>query len=91
MKLKVTSVPGCSFSNSSPSSVKLSFSEAAANTVTVPFSDEEDDEEQAVSPRAVRSARAAVPAVRRAERIMRRHSLTAAGVRGGRSPRALTS
>jgi hypothetical protein len=46
-KLKVTLVPGCSSSNRFPSVVKLSFSDAAANTVTVPLtsSDDEADEE----------------------------------------------
>ncbi|GAA3362128.1 hypothetical protein GCM10017744_051600 [Streptomyces antimycoticus] len=55
-------MPGCSFSKVLPRAVKLSFSEAAANTVTVPdgfFEDEpesdsleessESPEEQAVS------------------------------------------
>lgn len=70
LKLKVTSMPGCSSSKRSPSSVKLSFSEAAAKTVTVPpeLPSSPSDAEQAPSPREARSTSAAR---RRAERIIR--------------------
>src|SRR5689334_12703161 len=77
-KLKVTFVPGCAFSNSLPSVVKLSFSEAAANTVTVPdnlsdLSDLPDEEAEAEGSdfveesesddeQALRASRAAAPA-----------------------------
>jgi hypothetical protein len=44
-KLKVTLVPGWAFSNCWPRAVKLSFREAAANTVTVPESFGEEDVE----------------------------------------------
>jgi hypothetical protein len=70
-KLKVTFVPGCSFSNSLPSSVNVSFSEAAANTVTVPDrlpeaeaeAEESDlvDEESSDDEHALRSSNAATP------------------------------
>ncbi|GAA3057104.1 hypothetical protein GCM10010448_45610 [Streptomyces glomeratus] len=75
-KLKLTFVPGCSFSNSWPRAVKLSFREAAANTVIVPDSfgveDAEDAEESDFSAesepdpdeeeQALRTSSAAAPA-----------------------------
>lgn len=85
-KEKVTFVPGCSFSNFLPSVVKLSFSEAAANTVTSPESlpDEEadaeesdfDEEESSDDEQALSASSAAAPApatcrVRRFRRAVR--------------------
>lgn len=69
-KLKVTFVPGCSSSNCLPSVVKLSFSDAAANTVTVPdsLSDEADatepdlaDEESPDDVQALRASSTVAP------------------------------
>lgn len=70
-KLKVTFVPGWAFSNSLPRVVKLSLSEAAANTVTVPDSssdgeavpgESDADEESSDDEQALRASRAAAPA-----------------------------
>jgi hypothetical protein len=82
-KLKATSVPGCSFSKRSPSVVKLSFSEAAAKTVTVPVTpcppdsadESEPDAEQALS--ASRAAAVPAPVIRRVRcgRVISEHSL----------------
>lgn len=85
-KLKVTLVPGFAFSNSLPRLVNDSWSEAAANTVTVPdiFGDadaEESDfeeDESSLEEQALRASSAAAPApatcrvrrVRRAERVI---------------------
>ncbi|GAB2890763.1 hypothetical protein GCM10027074_68780 [Streptomyces deserti] len=50
-KLKVTFVPGCFSSNRRPKVVKLSSREAAAKTVTVPETfDDEDAEESEPGP-----------------------------------------
>ncbi|GAA0909655.1 hypothetical protein GCM10009549_18280 [Streptomyces thermoalcalitolerans] len=64
-KLKVTFVPGWSFSNFLPRAVKLSLSEAAAKTVTSPdgFDDEEADaaESEPGDEQALRAMRATAP------------------------------
>ncbi len=78
-KLKTTLVPGCAASNCLPSVVKLSCSDAAAKTVTVPVMsedpdadtepDEEPDEELEEQPlRASRTA--AQPPASRAVRVV---------------------
>src|SRR4051812_20364211 len=64
-KLKVTFVPGCSFSNSLPRVVKLSLSEAAAKTVTAPESFAEAEE---LEPAAAESESESEPAEEQAAR-----------------------
>ncbi|BDE40350.1 hypothetical protein GCM10010095_16020 [Streptomyces anthocyanicus] len=59
-------MPGCRFSNSSPNSVKLSVSEAAAKTFTVPDSPSEPPPDEAApesdDEQALRATSAAAPA-----------------------------